>query len=76
VDGEANQHVMVPWELPIPLLIKVQFNMFHLLLYMLRKFDWESSSLDDFKNKLVNYYTCLEGWDEWIDSMFMASFGL
>jgi hypothetical protein len=43
---------------------------------MLRKFDWESSSLDDFKNKLVNYYTCLEGWGEWIDSMFMASFGL
>jgi hypothetical protein len=43
---------------------------------MLRKFDWESSSLYDFKGMLASYRTCLEGWDEWIDNMFMASFGL
>jgi hypothetical protein len=39
-------------------------------------FDWENSSLDDFKAKLASYWACPEGWDEWIDSTFMASFGL
>jgi hypothetical protein len=45
-------------------------------LHVLRKFDWENSSLDDFKAKLASYWACLEGWDEWINNMFMASFGL
>jgi hypothetical protein len=39
MEVEANQYVMVLRELPIPLLVKVQPNMFHLLPYMLRKFD-------------------------------------
>jgi len=43
---------------------------------MLRKFDWENSSLDDFKAKLASYWACTKGWNEWIDSTFMASFGL
>jgi hypothetical protein len=43
---------------------------------MLKKFDWENSSLDDFEAKLASYRACLKGWDEWINSMFMASFGL
>jgi hypothetical protein len=43
---------------------------------MLRKFDWENSSLDDFKGRLASYQTSLEQWDEWIDIMFMASFGI
>ncbi len=51
-------------ELHVPLPIKVQFGLFHLLPYMLKKFDWESSSLDDFKGRLASYQTCLEGWDE------------
>jgi hypothetical protein len=76
VEVEANQHVTVPWELSIPLPIKIQLGLFHLLSYMLRKFDWENSSLDDFKGKLASYQTCPKGWDEWIDNMFMASFGL
>jgi hypothetical protein len=76
VEVEADQHFMVPWELLVPLPIKVQPNMFHLLPYMLKKFDWENFSLKDFKGKLASYRTCPEGWDEWIDNMFMASFGL
>jgi hypothetical protein len=43
---------------------------------MLRKFVWESFSLEDFKAKLASYRACLEGWDEWVDVVFMASFGL
>jgi hypothetical protein len=43
---------------------------------MLRKFDWESFSLDDFKAMLASYWACLKGWDEWVDVVFMASFGL
>jgi hypothetical protein len=43
---------------------------------MLRKFNWESSSLDDFKARLTNYRACPKGWDEWADVVFMASFGL
>jgi hypothetical protein len=43
---------------------------------MLKKFDLEEFSLDDFKVKLVSYRACLEGWQEWIDNVFMASFGL
>jgi len=76
VEVEANQHVMVPWELHVLLPIKVQFGLFHLLPYMLKKFDWEKSPLDNFKGKLASYQICPKGWDEWIDNMFMASFGL
>jgi hypothetical protein len=43
---------------------------------MLRKFEWESSSLDDFKARLASSRACPEGWDEWVDVVFMASFGL
>ncbi len=61
VEMEVEQHVMVPWELPIPLLVKVQPNLFHFLPYMLRKFDKENSSLDNLKGKLASYQTCPEG---------------
>jgi len=59
--------------------IKLQPGLFYLIPYMLKKFDWESSSLDDFKAKLASYRAFLEGWDEWdewVDVVFMASFGL
>ncbi len=76
VKMEADQHVIVSCELFVPLPIKVQLGLFHLLPYMLKKFDWENFPLDDFKGRLASYRTCLEGWDEWIYNMFMASFGL
>jgi hypothetical protein len=56
--------------------IKVQPGLFHLLLYVLRKFNSESSSLDDFKAMFTNYWACSKGWDEWVDVVFVASFGL
>ncbi len=56
--------------------IKLQPGLFHLLPYMLKKFDWESFSLDDFKARLASYQSCRKGWDEWVDVVFMASFGL
>ncbi len=58
------------------MLVKLQLGLFHLFPYMLRKFNWESSSLDDFKAKLASYRACLEGWDEWVNIVFIASFGL
>jgi hypothetical protein len=66
VEMEVDQNVTIPCELIVPLLIKVQLGLFHLLRYMLKKFDWENSPLDDFKGRFASYRTCLEGWDEWI----------
>jgi hypothetical protein len=55
MEVKVDQHVMVPWEPSVPLLFKLQPRLFHLLIYMLKKFDWENSSLDDFKAKLASY---------------------
>ncbi len=52
VESKVNEHVTVPWERLVPMLIKIQPGLFHLFPYMLRKFNWETSSLDDFKAKL------------------------
>ncbi len=76
VKSKANEHMTVPWERLIPMPIKLQPGLFHLLPYMLKKFDWESFSLDDFKARLASYQSCRKGWDEWVDVVFMASFGL
>ncbi len=76
VKFEANEHVTFPWERHVRMLIKLQPSLFHLLPYMLRKFDWKGSFLDNFKARLASYRACLEGWDEWANVVFMASFGL
>ncbi len=76
VKSKANEHVIVPWERVIFMPIKLQPSLFHLLPYMLRKFDLENSSLNDFKARLASYRACPEGWDECVDIVFMASFGL
>jgi hypothetical protein len=73
---KVNEHVIVPWERVISMPIKLQPSLFHLLPYMLRKFDLESFSLNDFKARLASYRACPEGWDECVDIVFMASFGL
>jgi hypothetical protein len=51
---EANEHMIVPWERLIPMPIKLQPSLFHLVPYMLRKFDWEIFSLDDFKVRFAS----------------------
>jgi hypothetical protein len=76
VEVEVEQHIMVPWEPHVPLQFNPQPRLFHLLHYMLKKFNWKNPSLDDFKAKLASYQACPKGWDEWIDNTFMASFGL
>jgi hypothetical protein len=75
VKFEANEHMTIAWKRLIPMPTKVQSSLFHLLPY-LKTFDWESSSLNDFKAKFVSYRTYLKRWDEWVDIVFMASFGL
>jgi len=76
VESKANEHVTIPWERDESMPIKVQPSLFHLLPYTLRKFNWENFSLNDFKAKLASYQACPKGWDEWVDIVFMASFGL
>jgi hypothetical protein len=39
VEAKVNQYVTIPWELPIPLPVKVQHGMFRFLPYMLKKFN-------------------------------------
>ncbi len=39
VEVEADQHIVVPWEPPTLLPFKPQPRLFHLLLYMLKKFN-------------------------------------
>ncbi len=55
MEAKANQHVIVPWEPHVPLPIMHPHGLLNLLPYILRKFDWENSSFDDFKAKLANY---------------------
>ncbi len=76
VEFKVNEHMTVPLERPVPMPIKLQLGLFHLLPYMLRKFNWETSSMDNFKAKLASYRACPEGWDEWVDIVFITSFGL
>jgi hypothetical protein len=67
VEAEADQHVMVPWEPIILLLIKVQPNLFHLLPYMLRKFDLGKLFARQFQVqacKLLNLSKKI-GWMDW-----------
>jgi hypothetical protein len=52
MEVKIDQHVTLTWEPPIPFPIKLPLGLFNLLPYMLRKCDWENSSLDDFKAKL------------------------
>ncbi len=59
---KVDQHVMVPWEVHVPL--PINLGLFYLLPYMVKKFDWDNFSLDDFKAKLANYYVCPKGWYE------------
>jgi hypothetical protein len=76
VKSEAKEHVTIPWERFISMPIKVQPSLFHLLPYMLRKFDWESFPLNDFKARLASYRACPKGWDECVNIVFIGSFGL
>jgi hypothetical protein len=43
---------------------------------MLRKYDWLSISIDDFKKQLAIYRALLEtGWAKWVDNIFSLSIG-
>jgi hypothetical protein len=72
VEFEANEHMTIAWKRFILMPIKLQSSLFHLLPY-LKKFDWESFSLKNFKAKLASYRAYSK---RWVDIMFMASFGL
>jgi len=66
VEAKIDQHVTLTWEPPIPLPIKLPLGLFNLLPYMLKKFDWDKSSLDDFRaklGKLSNLYERMGGMD-------------
>ncbi len=55
VEGEAREHVTLSWEAPLPPPFKLPFDLFNLVPYMLRKYDWLSSFINDCKKQLVIY---------------------
>jgi hypothetical protein len=55
VEEEAHEHVTFSWEPPLPLPFKHPPKLFNLVPYMLRKYDWLSNSINDFKKQLAIY---------------------
>ncbi len=55
VEGEAHEHVTLSWEAPLPLIFKHTPKLFSLVPYMLRKYDWLSNFINDFKKQLATY---------------------
>jgi hypothetical protein len=55
VGEEAHEHVTFSWEPPLPLPFKHPPKLFSLVPYMLRKYDWLSNSINDFKKQLAIY---------------------
>jgi hypothetical protein len=55
VEGEAHEHVTLSWEPPLPLPFKHPPKLFNLVPYMLKKYDWLSNSINDFKKQLAIY---------------------
>jgi hypothetical protein len=61
VEVEAREHVTLSWETPLPFPFKLPFILFNLVPYMLRKYDWLSNYINDFKKQLVIYQALPEG---------------
>jgi hypothetical protein len=65
VEAEACEHIPLSWETLLPLPFKHPPGLFSLVPYMLRKYDWLSNSINDFKKQLATYQALLEGgWVE------------
>jgi hypothetical protein len=61
VEVEAYEQVTFSWEPSLPLLFKHPFKLFNLVPYMLRKYDWLSISIDDFKKQFAIYWVFPKG---------------
>jgi len=55
VEEEVHEHVTFSCEPPLPLPFKHPPKLFNLVPYMLRKYDWLSNSINDFKKQLAIY---------------------
>jgi len=76
VEVEAHEHVTLSWEPSLPLPFKLPLGLFNLIPYMLRKYDWLSNFINDFKKKLVIYWAFPEGgWAKWVDNVFSMLVG-
>ncbi len=63
MEAEAREHVHPSWETTLPLPFKHPLGLFSLVPYMLRKYDWLSNSINDFKKQLAIYWALLGGWE-------------
>ncbi len=76
MEVEAHEQVTLSWEPPLPLPFKHPLRLFSLIPYMLRKYDWLSSSIDDFKQQFAIYWAFRKGgWAKWVDNVFSMSVG-
>ncbi len=74
--AEDCEHVTLSWEPPLPLPFKHPPRLFSLVQYMLRKYDWLSNFINDFKKQLAIYWALPEGgWVEWVDNVFSMLVG-
>jgi len=55
VEVEAREHVTLSWEPPLPLPFKHPPKLFSLVPYMLKKYDWLSNFINNFKKQLAIY---------------------
>jgi hypothetical protein len=76
VEAKAHEKVTLSWEPPLPFPFKHAPGLFSLVPCILRKYDWLSNSIDNFKKQLAIYLVLLKGiWVEWVDNVFSMSIG-
>ncbi len=74
MEVEADEHVTLSWEPLLPFPFKHPLGLFSLVPYMLRKYDWLTNSINDFKKQLAIYWALPKGgWAKWIDNVFSMS---
>jgi hypothetical protein len=76
VEAKAHEKVTLSWEPPLPFPFTHPLGLFSLVPYILRKYDWLSNYIDDFKKQLAIYRALPKGgWAEWVDNVFSMSIG-
>jgi len=74
---EGNQQVAMAWHAPIPPpFLKIIFDVFMLMPYMLRHSNWEKDIIDLFKTRVAQYKQFENNkWEDWVEDVFMSSYG-
>jgi hypothetical protein len=77
VEVAIKQEVLMNWQ-PFPHpppFLKWVIRLFVLMPFMLRNYDWEKDTIEDFKSRLSQYKTIEDGkWEDWVEDTFMSSY--